>query len=149
MGFPRARWWWSGRGSLPPPYPAPHENLTNAPLLRAWRHGRLVLQRCPSCGLVFFYPREMCPRCWSPEPAWIEAAGTATVVCFSLIWRPLHPAFEDEVPIVLAELALPEGAALLARIVGTDCSTVKTGGGVRLLRLPEAARYPLPTFELA
>jgi uncharacterized OB-fold protein len=132
-----------------PPYPQPREDSTNAPLLAAWRSGHLALQSCSGCGLVFFYPREICPRCWSAELAWIEAGGTGSVVSFSLIQRPLHAAFEDEVPVVLAEIALPEGASLLARVVGDDRSEVSSGRAVRLLSLPEASRYPLPTFRLA
>jgi uncharacterized OB-fold protein len=131
-----------------PPYPQPREDVTNAPLLAAWRRGRLALQSCSGCALVFFYPRDMCPRCWSAELAWIDARGTGTVVSYTLIQRPLHPAFEDEVPIVLAEIALPEGASLLARIVGGDRTEIGSGRSVRLLALPEASRYPLPTFEL-
>ena len=134
---------------MAPPYPLPREDPTNAPLLAAWKSGRLALQRCSGCALVFFYPREMCPRCWSTELDWIDAQGTGSVVSFSLVQRPLHPAFEDEVPIVLAEIALPEGASLLARVVGGDRASVSSGRAVRLVALPEASRYPLPTFELA
>ena len=130
-------------------YPEPNETPTNRPLLAAWREGRLALQRCLACDLVFFYPREMCPRCWSPDLAWIDASGTGRVVSFSLIQRPLHPAFEKETPIVLAEVALPEGASLLTRIVGARPETVRSGMTVTLVPLPEASRYPLPTFEPA
>jgi uncharacterized protein len=132
-----------------PPYPAPRETTTNAPMLAAWRAGRLALQRCAGCGLVFWYPRPLCPRCWSQQLEWFDAGGRGSVVSYSLVQRPLHPAFEDEVPIVLAEIALPEGATMLSRIVGDDRDAVVSGSGVRLLELPEAARYPLPTFELA
>jgi uncharacterized OB-fold protein len=118
-------------------------------MLAAWRAGRLALQRCAGCGLVFWYPRPLCPRCWSDQLDWIDAGGRGRVVSFSLVQRPLHPAFEDEVPIVLAEIALPEGATLLSRIVGDDRAAVVSGRAVRLLELPEASRYPLPTFELA
>ena len=66
------------------------------------------------------------------------------------MWTGLYPGkVEDEVPIVLAEIALPEGASLLARVVGGDRASVSSGRAVRLVALPEASRYPLPTFELA
>lgn len=129
-------------------YPAPLETPTNAPLLAAWRRGVLSLQRCRACGHVFFYPRPVCPRCWSDELAWEDALGTGWIVSFSVIHRPLHPAFEGEAPIVLAEIALPEGASLLARVVGVDPTEVHSNAAVRLVELPEAARYPLPTFQM-
>lgn len=135
-------------GSAVTGYPHPAETPTNSPLLAAWRRGVLSLQRCRACGHVFFYPRPVCPRCWSDDLAWGDAAGTGRIVSFSVIHRPMHPAFDAEAPIVLAEIALPEGPSLLARVVCADPVGVRSNAAVRLVELPEAARYPLPTFRL-
>ena len=129
-------------------YPAVEETPTNAPMLAAWRRGRLALQKCDACGLVFFYPRACCPACWSERLAWIEAAGGGTIVSFSLVHRPLNPAFDAEAPIVLAEIRLPEGASLIARVIARDPASAQIGSPVVLVPPPLSLRYPLPTFLL-
>lgn len=129
-------------------YPAVEETPTNAPMLAAWRRGRLALQKCDECGLVFFYPRACCPSCWSERLAWIEAAGGGTIVSFSLVHRPLNPDFDEEAPIVLAEISLPEGASLIARVIARDPAAVHIGSPVVLVPPPESLGYPLPTFLL-
>jgi hypothetical protein len=61
--------------------------------------------------------------------------------------RPNHPAFNDEVPIVLAEIMLEEGVSMLARIIdgvpGTGVAVVLANDRQSVLR------YPLPIFRPA
>lgn len=131
-------------------YPRPFEDADNRPLLEAWRAGLLVLQHCSGCGGVFFYPRPLCPTCWSQALEWRNAQGIGQIVSYSLVFRPSHPAFGDEIPIVLAEIALPEGVHMIARIVCENPDAVRSGLDVELISEPEqAARYPLPTFRLS
>jgi uncharacterized OB-fold protein len=130
-------------------YPRPVEDEDNRPLLEAWREGRLMLQQSKSGGPVFFYPRPICPYTGSTDLVWKEASGRGRIVSFSIVMRPNHPAFNDEVPIILAEIALEEGANMLARVITSDANSVESGAAVELMPMPEAARYPLPTFRLA
>ena len=69
-----------------PDFPQPAEDAINAPFLAGWRAGVLKVQRCTDCGLTFFYPREMCPRCWSASLAWIETQGQGKIVSFSVVF---------------------------------------------------------------
>lgn len=130
-------------------YPRPYEDEDNAKFLSGWREGRLYLQQARSGGPLFFYPRPICPYTGSDDLVWKEVSGRGRLVSFSVVMRPNHPSFNDEVPIILAEIELEEGAGLLARIVQADPARVKSGVQVELLPMPEAARYPLPTFRLA
>jgi len=130
-------------------YPQPEEDSDNRAYLAAWREGRLRIQACGDCGRRFLYPRPLCPHCWSAALSSEDAAGSGKIVSFSLIWRPNHPSFLDEVPIALAEVRLAEGIPLLARIVGIAPPEIRSGLAVRLVAAPEAARYPLPTFTAA
>jgi uncharacterized OB-fold protein len=133
---------------MTPVLPQPRETPTNAPLLSAWRQeGALLLQRCAACNAVTFYPRSVCPCCWSSQLVWFRAAGTGSIVSFSRIYRGLPEVFQAEVPIILAELALAEGALMIARVVTPDPDAVVSGMQVRLVGPEEAARYSLPTFR--
>jgi uncharacterized OB-fold protein len=91
----------------------------------------------------------MCPHCWSPDFEWIEARRSGTVVSFTLVQRPIHDVFADEAPVVLAEIEMPEGFSLLARVMCDDPSMLATGRTVSLVRADCAAKYPLPTFTLS
>ena len=128
-------------------YPQPQGDRDNAAFLEAWRQGRLLLQACGDCGRSFFYPRPLCPHCWSDALSWKPVPGRGEVVSFSLIHRPNHPSFFDEVPILLAEIRVAEGVTLLARIVGAAPDSICSGMPVRLVSKGEASRYPLPTFQ--
>ena len=130
-------------------YPQPQADADNRQFLESWREGKLALQACRSCGRKFYYARPLCPHCWSDALTWLPAAGVGEVVSFSLIHRPNHPSFFDEVPIALAEIRLVEGVTLLARIVGAEPGLLRAGIPVRLVSKSEAARFPLPTFEPA
>ena len=131
------------------PYPAPREDSDNADFLDAWRRGRLLLQLCGSCGKSIFYPRPLCPHCWSDRIASREASGKGRILSYSLVYRPNDPAFNDEVPIILAEVEVTEGASLIARIVDCRAQEVHSGLAVELPPPSSCARYPLPVFRLA
>lgn len=136
-------------GTPDPGYPQPTRTATNAPLLDAWQRGELLIQRCGNCRAQVFFPREMCPVCWSIRLEWGKSTGTGRIVSFTRIHRHLHPAFASETPTILAEVALDDGAVMLARVVTGERESVASGMRVELLSMPQAARYPLPTFRLA
>lgn len=130
-------------------YPQPREDEDNAPFLAGWREGRLLLQRSRDGGPLFFYPRPICPYTGSPDLIWTEVTGRGRIVSFSIVHRPNHPSFNEEVPIILAEIALDEGGALLGRVICSDISSIKTGAALELLPAKEGLRYPLPAFRLS
>ncbi|MEZ5819130.1 MAG: OB-fold domain-containing protein [Hyphomicrobiaceae bacterium] len=113
----------------------------------SWRDGVLKLQACGGCGRMVFYPRPICPHCWSDDLAYTPAAGRGTIISFSVVHRPNDPAFNDEVPIVLAEIELEEGVLMLARVIGCDAAAVMSGLRVELPPRDVAVRYPLPVFQ--
>ncbi|MGX1787126.1 Zn-ribbon domain-containing OB-fold protein [Bosea sp. NPDC055332] len=130
-------------------YPQPYEDEDNAPFLAGWREGRLMLQQSRDGGPLFFYPRPICPYTGSADLIWREVSGRGRIVSFSLITRPNHPSFNAEVPIVLAEIALDEGASLLGRVVEVDAASIASDAKLELLSPDEARRYPLPAFRPA
>ena len=130
------------------PYPQPRETPDNAPMLAAWRsEGALHLQRCAACGRVIFYPRAICPHCWSRDLGWFRATGHGRIVAFTRVHRGLPECFQAEAPVVLAEIALDDGVPMIARVLTPDPQHVQSGMAVELLPMPEAAGFPLPTFR--
>ena len=130
-----------------PGYPRPTRTPANAPLLDAWARGELILQQCEACGAKVFFPRELCPGCWSPRLVWRPSPGRGTIVSFTRIHRQIHASFSAEPPTLLAEVKLDDGWLMLARVLAERNDAVASGTRVALVPLPEAARFPLPTFR--
>lgn len=104
------------------------------PLLRAYRDalaaGRLIFQRCRACGNAWLPPRDACPACLAPEPAWEDASGRGTLVSWVVYHRAYHPAFSDRLPYNVAVVELEEGPRVITNIIDVE-------GGVGLaLDLP-------------
>jgi uncharacterized protein len=56
--------------------------------------GRLALQRCDACGHVRFPPGPGCPACGAEAVSWIEPAGPARVVA----WTVTHATVGERLP---------------------------------------------------
>ena len=131
-----------------PAYPQPTLTPTNRPLIEAWQRGELMLQHCGACAEVIFFPRDICPRCWSSEIKWQKYSGRGRVVSYSHVYSHVTEPFAAESPITFAEIELEGGGAMLARVIVSDRASIAAGVAVALVPMPEAARYPLPTFRL-
>jgi uncharacterized OB-fold protein len=127
-------------------YPVPTVTAANRPFVEGWKRGKLTLQHCLDCECVVFFPRELCPRCWSQSLVWKDSKGKGRIISFSLVYSHVSEPFVSESPIVLAEIELEDGGALLARVVTDQPEAIVSGALVELVSLPDALRFPLPTF---
>jgi uncharacterized OB-fold protein len=130
-------------------YPEPTPTHVNRPLIEAWKRGDLALQHCGACSYVFFFPREMCPRCWSTQLEWRKHTGRGRVVSCSRVYSHVTEPFVNESPVILAEIELDDAGSMLARIVDVPREAeIGSGAPVELVPIPHAERYTLPTFRL-
>ena len=112
------------------------------PYWEAARQGKLLLKHCAGCGVYHFYPRAICPFCFSDRTEWREAAGTGTIYSFSIMRRA-------EVPYAIAYVTLAEGPTMMSNIVDCDLDAIRIGQYVRLLFKPAENGQPVPMFTLA
>jgi uncharacterized OB-fold protein len=70
------------------------------------RDGRLVVQRCSSCGLLRGIIGASCPFCTAGEWDWHAVTGKGVIFSYEIVTQAIQPAFKDWVPypIVLVEL---------------------------------------------
>ena len=93
----------------------------------------LQLPYCSRCGKVFFYPRAICPACWSEVTEWRQLGGRGTVWAHSTVRFPLlRGEWEKRVPYIVALVDLPEGVRLLSNIVDCPPEEVRIGMAVEL-----------------
>ncbi len=111
--------------------------------------GKLLLQKCKSCGKVQFFPRVACVDCFS-ELDWIESKGTGKIHSFTLVRVPRNPAFKEDVPIYYINVILDEGVIMESRLVGDSKEKVKLGDRVKVVfQQTHDPNIKLPCFELA
>lgn len=121
-------------GERPPkPRPAPVPEPEAAEYWAAARDGRLVLQRCETCGHHQLYPRDRCLRCRGPV-SWVEASGRGTVYSSTVIRQNYSRPFREWIPYVVALVDLAEGPRLMTNIVGCEPEEVEVGMAVRVGR---------------
>jgi uncharacterized OB-fold protein len=89
------------------------------PFWDAARAGRLMLGRCKACGRIHYYPRPMCPHCWSQDVELTAASGRGVIYTYSTVFVNDLPPFRDELPYVAASVELEEGVRITTQIV--DC----------------------------
>lgn len=125
--------------------PGPIYEPLNAPFWQAAEQGRLVIQRCGSCGEYVFYPRPICPHCWADALEWGDVTGQATLKSFSIIHKPGHPGWREAAPYPVGLVTLKEGPTLLSHIV-TNHLELSIGAALRFTPQNIAGRV-LPCFQ--
>ncbi|UOA16957.1 Zn-ribbon domain-containing OB-fold protein [Sulfitobacter dubius] len=119
--------------------PGPTIIPLTAPFWEAAAEGRLLIQRCGGCGGAAFYPRELCPYCWSDALRWEEARGVGRLKSFSIIHKPGHPGWFAVAPYSVGLVELAEGPTLLSHLlsealeVGMALQLAPTSIGGRVL----------------
>lgn len=128
----------------------PKINKVDAVYWQGAAAGKLLLQKCKSCGKLQFFPRVVCVDCFSSDIDWIQAAGTAKIHSFTWVRVPRNPAFKDEAPICYINVILDEGVIMESRLVGKGIEGVKLGDGVKVAFQETAnPEIRLPVFELS
>ncbi|MCB1474890.1 MAG: OB-fold domain-containing protein [Rhodobiaceae bacterium] len=79
----------------------------------------LSVGHCNGCGEVHYYPRAICPFCFSDDTALKAVSGRGEVLSYSIISRGE--------PYVLALVTLEEGVSMLTNIVTDDPGAVFCG----------------------
>lgn len=102
-----------------PPKPLPTPDFDTEPFWAALKEHELRLQRCADCDKAYFYPRSLCPHCWSDNVQWERMSGRGTVYTYTIVRRAPHRAFTDDVPFVIAVVELEEGPRMPVNLV--DC----------------------------
>ncbi len=130
-----------------PPQPVPQPE-TDFYWEKARAH-ELWLMRCDDCGSTYFYPRPICPRCFSRNTKWIQSSGRGTLYAFSIVYRPPVPAFQDAVPYVAALVELEGGVRLPTNLVEVepDPANIHIGMAVEVVFEDVSDAIALPKFR--
>ncbi len=111
----------------------------------------LWLRHCDDCNKAYFYPRDICPMCFSRNTSWIQASGKGTLHTFAIVHRAPTPAFRDDAPFVVAMVDLEEGPRMPTNLVGVepDPANIKVGMAVEVVFEDITDEIALPKFKPA
>ena len=103
---------------------------------RTWRlqqqRYRLVGEKCDSCGVPIFPPRDVCPECEAPAQTLFSFSGRGEVYSYSTVYHA--PAgFEDSAPYTMALVRLEEGPLVTAQLTDVEMEKVEVGMPVEMV----------------
>ncbi len=125
--------------------PAPQGNPETKPFWDAAREGRLMVGRCQGgCGRAHYYPRSICPFCFTEGATLEPASGQGTIYTLSVTYRGTPE------PFAIGYVELDEGPRLLTNFTGAALESFRIGDPVKVVWTPtEDGAPPVPMFAPA
>lgn len=122
--------------------PDPNPGAETAAFWEAANAGKFLVKYCEDCGKPHWYPRAICPHCFSANTVWREASGKGTIYAFSISRRPA-PAF------AIAYVTLAEGPTMMTNIVDCPLDDIAVGQPVELVFKTSVGGQAVPMFKPA
>jgi len=110
--------------------PLPQPTPISAPFWDGLKAHEVRLQQCAN-GHWLFFPRMHCPNCGARQLDWKAVSGEGTLYSFTVARVPTLPEFSDEMPQLLAVVALDEGVHVNTTLVGVAPADVRIGQRLR------------------
>ena len=113
------------------------------------REHELWLMHCDDCSSTYFYPRSICPNCFSRNTRWTQSSGRGTLYAFAIVHRPPRPTFADRVPYIVALVELEGGARMPTNLVevAPDPGAIRIGMQVEVVFDDVTPQVTLPKFR--
>jgi uncharacterized protein len=122
--------------------PAPTTNPETQPFWDAAAQGKFLLRTCTECRKAHWYPRAICPFCFSAKTEWVEGSGKGKIYTYSVMRRATEP-------YAIAYVTLAEGPTMMTNLVQCDFDALRIGQEVKLVWTPTEGGPPVPTFTPA
>jgi len=120
--------------------PAPTPTPETEPFWQAAREGRFLIRVCRTCERAHWYPRALCPFCFSENTEWREASGRGSIYTFSIMRRAKEP-------YAIAYVKLDEGPTMMTNIVDCDFENIAIDQQVELVFRETEDGPPVPVFR--
>ena len=107
------------------------------------------LRYCHECKKTYFYPRDICPDCFSRNTEWRRASGRGRLYTYAIVHRGPLPSFRDAVPYVVAMIDLEEGGRMMTNLVDVEPSpeAIQVGMPVEVVFDDVTDEITLPKFR--
>ena len=122
--------------------PDPNPNPETEPFWEGTKGGRFMLRYCGDCGKTHWYPRAICPHCFSDSSEWRRASGRGKIYTYSVMRRAA-------VPYAIAYVTLEEGPRMITNLVDCVLDPLAVGQDVELVFKQSEGGYAVPMFKPA
>jgi uncharacterized OB-fold protein len=122
--------------------PDPNPNPETEAFWEATKEGRFLLRYCGDCGKTHWYPRAICPHCFSDNSEWREASGRGVIYTYS-VTRRTDPQY------VIAYVTLEEGPTMISNIVDCSYDDLSVGQAVQVTFKQSEGGFAVPMFTPA
>jgi uncharacterized OB-fold protein len=126
--------------------PPPAMNQDTSFFWEGLKQGKLLIQRCTSCGLLRHPPGPACTQCHSFEWDELESDGKGEIYSFVVVHKPVFEAFEAPHPVGL--IALDEGIRLVAPLLAAERDRLTIGSRVHAVFEAPDSHHRMPIFHL-
>jgi uncharacterized OB-fold protein len=109
----------------------------------------LQFQRCDDCQNFRHVPREMCAECGSWAWSWVASSGRGRVFTWTVVERPMHPAFAEACPYAPVVVEMEEGVRLLSEVVDVAPAELEIDMEVSIYYDDVTEDVTLPKFKRA
>ena len=123
--------------------PAPSVNVETQPFWDACAQGKFLIKRCNACKEPHWYPRALCPFCFSDKTVWEESPGEGVIYSYSVMHR------SPSGPYAIGYVTLKEGPAVLTNFVDVAPDGLSIGQKVKVKFQPTENGPPVPVFAPA
>lgn len=127
--------------------PVPIPDIISQSYWDAAKRHELQIQRCKSCKEYIFYPRTVCPNCWSQDLEAVKAKGKGKVYSYTAVYQAGHPGFKNEVPYIFAVIKLDEGPHIMTNIIDCKPEDCKIDMPVEVVFADVTEDITLPKFR--
>lgn len=131
---------------MEPRFPTPVRDGDSTTYWAGVDHNELKIQKCQSCEQHIFYPRSICPHCFSEQIEWVTASGYGRIYSYTVVHRSYGP-FSEQTPFVVAVVELDEGVRMLTHVKGPRDAVV-IDAPVRVTFEQVEENLKLPFFEI-
>ncbi len=128
------------RAPITRPIPPPPVSVETRPFWDAAAEGRFLIKRCADCGKAHWYPRAICPHCFSANTVWEESPGEGVIYAYSVLRR------SPTGPFAVGYVTLDEGPAVLTNFVDVAPGDLAIGLRVKVRFQPTEGGPPAPVF---
>jgi uncharacterized OB-fold protein len=128
------------------PFPKPVVDNDSQPFWEGLNRNELMIQQCEDCKQHIFYPRFLCPNCFSEQVTWTNASGLGEIYSYTVVHKAFGP-FAEQTPYVVGIVELDEGVRMMTRIIG-DREQIAIGKPVNVTFEKVDEELTLPYFKL-
>jgi hypothetical protein len=89
----------------------------------------------------------MCAACGSWEWEWVASKGRGKVFTWTVVRRPMHPAFKDDAPYAPVVVQMDEGVRLVTSLIDCTPDEIQRGMPVEVVFDAVTPDVTLPKFR--